>query len=98
MRVEFSPEAKAEFNDSEIYYELQAQGLGARFRTDVREALVRLRNWPLAAPVERGEIRRMILSRFPYKLLYSVENTHLYIIAVAHLHRAPDYWIERDKP
>ena len=38
----------------------------------------------------------MILSRFPYKLLYSVEADHLYVIAVAHLHRAPDYWVDRD--
>lgn len=40
----------------------------------------------------------MILSRFPYKLLYAIEPDHIYIIAVAHLHRAPDYWIERDAP
>jgi hypothetical protein len=40
----------------------------------------------------------MILSRFPYKLLYSVETDCIYIIAVAHLHRAPDYWVERDAP
>jgi plasmid stabilization system protein ParE len=98
MRIEFSPEAKLEFDDGERYYERQVRGLGERFRADVRDALARLRNWPLAAPVERGDIRRMILSRFPYKLLYSVETDLIYVIAVAHLHRAPDYWIERDKP
>ncbi len=98
MRFEFSPEAQAEFSDGESYYERQVPGLGARFRADVRDALKRLGHWPLAAPVERGQIRRMILSRFPYKLLYAIEPDHIYIIAVAHLHRAPDYWIERDAP
>ncbi len=96
MRIEFSPEAKTEFSDGENYYERQVPGLGARFRAEVRDALKRMRHWPLAAPVERGEVRRMILSRFPYKLLYSVEADHLYVIAVAHLHRAPDYWVDRD--
>ncbi|MCE5360424.1 hypothetical protein [Candidatus Igneacidithiobacillus taiwanensis] len=96
MRIAFSPEAKLEFEDGERYYERQVTGLGARFRTEVREALSRLRHWPLAAPVEHGDIRRLILSRFPYKLLYSVEPDLIYIVAVAHLHRAPDYWIERD--
>ncbi len=91
MHFEFSPEAKAEFEDGERYYERQVAGLGAQFRADVREALIRLRSWPLATPVEQGSIRRLILSRFPYKLLYSVEADHIYIIAVAHLHRAPDY-------
>jgi plasmid stabilization system protein ParE len=98
MRLEFSPGAQAEFSDGESYYERQVPGLGARFRADVRDALKRLSHWPLAAPVERGQIRRMILSRFPYKLLYSVETDCIYIIAVAHLHRAPDYWVERDAP
>ena len=98
MRFEFSPEARAEFEDGERYYERQIPGLGARFRSDVRETLVRLRNWPLAAPVERGEIRRLILSRFPYKLLYSVEADRIYILAVAHLHRAPGYWVTHDAP
>lgn len=97
MHVEFSLEAKAEFEDDERYYECQVQGLGAQFRTDVRNALIRIRNWPLAAQVEQGDIRRMMLSRFPYKLLYSVETDRIYIIAVAHLHRAPDYWINRSK-
>ncbi|WP_350131893.1 hypothetical protein [Nitrosomonas sp.] len=31
MHVEFSLEAKAEFEDSERYYECQLQGLGAQF-------------------------------------------------------------------
>jgi toxin ParE1/3/4 len=93
MQVVFSPEAKAEFDDAERYYELQVTGLGARFRQEVRESLVRLRHWPLATPVERGDIRRLVLSRFPYKLLFSVETRYIYIIAVAHQHRAPDYWM-----
>jgi plasmid stabilization system protein ParE len=95
MRIEFSPEAQAEFADAVRYYERQTPGLGARFRAEIRDALRRLQRWPLAAPVERGEIRRLILSRFPYKLLYSVETDCIYIIAVAHQHRAPDYWIGR---
>jgi plasmid stabilization system protein ParE len=97
MRIEFSPEATTEFSDGVNYYERQMPGLGARFRADVRAALSRLRQWPLATQVERGEIRRMLLSRFPYKLLYSVESDHIYILALAHLHRAPAYWVERSK-
>jgi toxin ParE1/3/4 len=80
MRVVFSPEAHQEFEEAERYYERQVQGLGARFRTEVRSALPRIRAWPLSCPCESGEIRRMTLSRFPYKLLYSVEADHIYII------------------
>lgn len=61
MHVEFSLEAKAEFEDSKRYYECQMQGLGAQFHADIRNALIRIRNWPLSAQVERGDIRRMML-------------------------------------
>lgn len=98
MRILFSPEAKVEFDDAERYYERQIPGLGARFRTEVRDTLTRLQHWPLAAPVEQGDIRRLLLIRFPYKLLYTVEPECIYITAVAHQHRAPDYWAGRNKP
>jgi plasmid stabilization system protein ParE len=95
MQVEFAPEARAEFDDARRYYEQQVPGLGERFRVEVRDALRRMRQWPLAALVERGDIRRLVLSRFPYKLLYAVEADHLYVVAVAHQHRAPEYWVDR---
>lgn len=95
MRVLFSPEARQEFEEAERYYNHQAPRLGDEFRSEIKAALPRIRTWPLSCPIERGDIRRLTLSRFPYKLLYSVEMDHLYVIAVAHQHRAPDYWIER---
>jgi plasmid stabilization system protein ParE len=95
MRVIFSPEARQEFEEAERYYNQQWPELGNRFREEVSSALPRLRSWPLSCPTERGEIRRLALSRFPYKLLYSVESDHIYVIAVAHLHRKPNYWVER---
>lgn len=95
MRVVFSPEARSEFEDAERYYEGEAPGLGGRFRAEVRSALQRLRNWPLAAPIEGGGIRRLLLGRFPYKILYAVEPGLIYVLALAHQHRAPQYWVDR---
>lgn len=97
MRVAFAPEARWEFEEAEQYYRLQLPGLEKQLREEVRSALRRLRTWPLAFPVERGDIRRVMLRRFPYKLLYSIEPDHLYIIAVAHQHRVPNYWIGRTR-
>jgi toxin ParE1/3/4 len=95
MRVIFSPEARLELNDATTYYENQSQGLGIRFRREVRDALKRMDAWSNAWSVEQGDIRRCLLVHFPYKLLYSIETDHLYVIAVAHLHRRPDYWVDR---
>jgi plasmid stabilization system protein ParE len=98
MRLLFSQEAKQEFDTAKRYYEMQLTGLGREFHDEVRAALRRIVAWPLACPIERGDIRRAVLSRFPYKLMYSIEADHVYVIAVAHQHRKPDYWTDRLDP
>lgn len=98
MHIIFSPEARFEFEEAERYYNRLAAYLGKEFRSEVRSALPRLQRWPLSFAMESDEIRRLLLSRFPYKLLYSIESDHIYVIAVAHQHREPNYWVDRIKP
>lgn len=56
MRVVFSPEARLELDDATAYYETQVQGLGVRFRREVRDTLKRIDAWSNAWPVEQGDI------------------------------------------
>ena len=95
MRLLVAPEARLEFEAARRYYAQQSPGLGEAFHAQVRGALQRIRNWPLAGPVERGGIRRATLGRFPYKVLYAIEADHIYLIAIAHQHRHPEYWVRR---
>ena len=97
MKVIFSKYPRQELDDATQYYEIEYQGLGKRFRDEVRKAAKRISEYPEAWSVERGEVRKCILHKFPYKLLYSLESNHVFIIAVAHQHRRPDYWIERNE-
>jgi len=95
MKVVFSEYARQELVDAVRYYELEYEGLGRRFREEVRKAAIRIAEYPMAWSAERGDVRKCLLHKFPYKLLYSIEENHVFVIAVAHLHRRPDYWIER---
>jgi plasmid stabilization system protein ParE len=97
MKVIFSKYAKQELDDATHYYEVEYPGLGMRFREEIRKAARRISEYPEAWSVERGDVRKCALHKFPYKLLYSIEEDHIFIIAVAHQHRKPDYWIERSK-
>ncbi|QXP83101.1 type II toxin-antitoxin system RelE/ParE family toxin [Methylococcus sp. ANG] len=97
MKVVFSKYAVQELNDAVSYYELQYEGLGRRFREEVKKAIRRMSEYPKAWSVERKDVRKYLLHKFPYKLLYSIEEDHLFVIAIAHQHRKPDYWIERNK-
>jgi hypothetical protein len=42
-----------------------------------------------------GDVRRSLVKRFPYGVLYAKEEGFIYIVAVMHLHRDPEYWKDR---
>jgi len=94
MKVIFSKLAELELDDATSFYELEFEGLGIRFREELRQAAMRIAEYPKAWSIETGDIRKCLLHRFPYKLLYSIEDDHIFVIAVAHQHRQPDYWID----
>jgi len=81
--------------DAFEYYEAQEEGLGEKFRSAVWAAIAILQRFPEIGEEVRPEIREILLRRFLYKLIYSVTDDALYIIAVAHGHREPDYWLGR---
>ena len=81
--------------DAIDFYEMQVVGLGQKFRSEIGKAAKRIAEYPLAWSIERGEVRRYVLHKFPYKLLYSIETDHILILAIAHQHRHPEYWIDR---
>ena len=87
--------AEEEMTEAAIFYEEQAQGLGAEFLYDVQSAINRLRENPMLGHAVTDALRRSLLSRFPYFLIYAIEPDELLIIAVAHQRRRPDFWRER---
>jgi hypothetical protein len=95
MGVHFTALAILEMNAAVDFYEFEYSGLGEKFKQDVKEAVLRISLYPEAWSVEKGTIRKCLLHTFPYKLLYSIEEKQIIIIAVAHQHRKPDYWVER---
>jgi plasmid stabilization system protein ParE len=95
MRVIFTIPARRELDEAASFYELEQSGLASDFRRAVRDAALRIVEYPQAWSIERGDVRKYILRRFPYKLLYSIEDDHILISALAHQHRKPEYWIDR---
>jgi len=94
MRVIFTKIAKQELEDAVHYYELEYSGFGNKFKEEVRKAALRIAAYPQAWHKESGDIRKCILHKFPYKLMYSMEEDHILVIAVAHQHRRPYYWVK----
>lgn len=91
-------DAQREFEESKEYYKLQQRSLGARFEKEFKEVIARIKQYPEAWPLERDGIRRCIFHKFPYKVLYHIDDDVIIILAVANMHREPNYWIDRIEP
>lgn len=95
MPILFDPLAEQEYRDAFEFYKNKNAGLGERFKKAVRASLQIIELYPEAGPEVRPNIRKILLNRFPYKLIYSHTGQGLYIIALAHNRRAPTYWVNR---
>ncbi len=95
MTYSFHPEAEEEFIGAIDYFEEVEIGLGYDFAVEVYSSIERTTSFPKAWPVLEGDIRRCLVGRFPYGVLYSEEKDTIFIVAVMHLHRDPEYWKHR---
>lgn len=87
--------AEQEMLDAAAYYELQVSGLGREFLLKVASAVAAIAENPGRWPVVGPDIRRRLVHRFPYGLLYRIDPEEVIVLAVAHLHRHPAYWVGR---
>lgn len=95
MRFVFHPEAENELNEAIDYYEGIEPLLGYDFSLEVYSSIQLAIKFPRAWPVIENDIRRVLLNRFPFGVLYIYNNNMIYIIAIMNLHRNPDYWKAR---
>jgi toxin ParE1/3/4 len=93
--VEFHPDAQNEFISAAQFYERQTEGLGLDFIATVQRTYARLSQFPTSGATFGRRLRRLLVPKFPYGLVYRVEPERIYIIAVMHLHRRPRYWRSR---
>ena len=97
MELIFAKVARAEMAEAKCYYERQQRGLGMTFQHEATVSAKRILEQPLAWQVEIEPVRRYLFNRFPYKMLYVIRQERIIVLAVAHQHRNPDYWVERIK-
>lgn len=97
MNVRFLKPAQAELDEAIQWYARQAPGLGDAFLIETLAAMKLIEQFPLAWHPLSPEIRRCRLKRFPYSVVYALNEGDLIVIAIAHQHRQPTYWKNRTK-
>ena len=94
--VIFHPEAQAELDAAVAWYESQSPGLGLDLQAEVEAAVRMIQQQPqLHSLYKNTRCRKRILQRFPYNLFYIELADAIWIVAVAHHKRKPDYWTGR---
>jgi toxin ParE1/3/4 len=95
-RALFNPLAARELVEAFEFYDQARRGLGDEFLHEVERALAFLDHYPEAAPKVGREVRRLVLPRFPYSLIYRhLGADQIRILAVAHQKRLLRYWTRR---
>jgi len=95
MKIDFLEIAQIELDKAVAYYNDEVPGLGGAFLAEVLAALERVDVFPEAWHPCSKRSRRCQTRRFPYGIIYQVRGEQILIIAVANLHRKPDYWEDR---
>jgi len=95
-RPEFHRLAEYELNEAAQYYDLEEPGLGAAFLEEIDRCLQSIQAAPEAGAILGGTVRRRLLRRFPYALLYKIKPSGIRVLAVMNLRRRPTYWVGRE--
>ena len=95
MRIRFLEIAQIELDEAIAYYNYEGPGLGEVFLTDVLNSLDRIGKFPEAWQTCSKRTRRCQTRRFPYGIMYQIRKDEILVVAIANLHRKPDYWKDR---
>ncbi|HEU4931223.1 MAG TPA: hypothetical protein VFT48_04045 [Pyrinomonadaceae bacterium] len=95
-RVSFHELAEIELNDATIFFENEREGLGFRFLAAMQAAVTHIQEHPQASPIIIRGIRRKVVRRFSYNIIFSIKPDRIRILAIASQKRRPFYWRGRE--
>jgi plasmid stabilization system protein ParE len=74
------------------WYEGQRLGLGEEFLSAVEAVLQSIESYPRMFACVHGDVRRAIVSRFPFGVFYLVEPQRILVLRILHTSRDPNLW------
>ena len=94
MNLRFLDSAEEGMLETVQVYVDQAVGLGERFLDEAEGCVDLLLDRPYIGR-RVGELRRFPPRKFPFTLIYALEDDALVVVAVSHHRRRPSYWMVR---
>ncbi len=88
------PEAEEDLSETFEWYEARRKGLGYDFLLHIDAGLRFIEKNPLAFPKRYKGTRHHIIKRFPYKIIYRIEDSKVIVLGVIYGGRDPK-WIKK---
>ena len=95
MNVEILQEAEDELNAAVAYYEDIEVGLGIRLKEEARAVIQWIGTNPEAPSLRAKGYRRVNLKVFQHYIAYFIWADKIWVLAIAHGRRRPEYWLKR---
>jgi plasmid stabilization system protein ParE len=95
VTVRLTPEAEADVTEAYAWYGDRGSELGSDFLRAFDRVLEILGEHPEAYPAVHGSLRRALMHRFPYCVLYIRDPEGLVVLGCFHARRDPTAWQRR---
>ena len=94
MKVQFTDIARQEYLDAINYYNSRRDGLGYEFAIEIDEGIRNIRLYVSAWQKLSTRLRRYLIKRFPFGIIYSSKGDIITILSIMNLHQKPKSWKE----
>jgi plasmid stabilization system protein ParE len=93
--VRYHQGAAADVKSAVAWYRRRSPKAASDFVEELDRAVATICKGPQRWPIRKGNTRQFLLWRFPFSIIYSVQEGVIIIWAVAHGSRRPEYWSRR---
>jgi len=90
--VRFHPAAAQEADEAAAWYAERSTRAGIRFLDELDRLIDLIRASPESFPVFDSGLRRAVFRRFPFYVVFRMEDLNITVLAIAHGKRRPRYW------
>jgi len=87
--LKLQKQAVLDITDGYIWYEDAKEGLGDEFLLEVNKGLKKAEQNPILFSAISEHFRKLKVSRFPYLVLYEIEENFIFITSIWHTSRKP---------
>jgi len=91
------PIAYNDIDEAIEWYESKSKGLGKRFLFEIEQLIVKISESPFNYSIYHKTVRRILFSKFPYKIYYTVHQDTITVLGIYHGKRSKAFVNKRLK-